>query len=241
MVDIHCHILPEVDDGARDWDIATEMCRMAAADGIDHIVATPHANHEYVYDRTQLEQTLARLKTIAGGMLNFSLGCDFHFSYENIHDALLNPERYCIGSTRYLLVEFSDFAISPNTGEHLRALMDSGLTPIITHPERNAILARNPKQVLEWAAMGVLVQVTANAMTGRWGKGAKDAAVFLAKNRAVHVLASDAHDPRSRPPVLSQGRDEMAKVVGRAAADAMVEDVPRAIISNQPVPVIPVK
>src|SRR5215470_17337462 len=109
MVDIHCHILPEVDDGAKTWDVAIAMCRMAKADGIDHIVASPHANHEYEYDREKHLATLDRLKTITGGMIEFSLGCDFHFSYENIQDLRVHPERYCIGNTRYLLVEFSDF------------------------------------------------------------------------------------------------------------------------------------
>ncbi len=235
MVDIHCHILPQVDDGARSWEMASEMLRMAAADGVEHIVATPHANHEYEYDREQHARTLDRLKTIAGSLVQFSLGCDFHFSYENIRDALQHPERYTIGATRYLLIEFSDFAIAPTTGDHLRNLMQAGLVPIITHPERNPILARTPQMVLEWVAQGVLVQVTANALTGRWGPGAQKAATWLAKKGAVHIIASDAHDPKSRPPILSKGRDEMAKIVGAPAAEAMVSATPRAIVQNQPV------
>jgi len=105
MVDIHCHILPEVDDGARSWEMASEMCRLAVADGVDHIVATPHANHEYDYNREDLEQRLERLRNIAGGKPLLTLGCDFHFSYENIQDALQQPGRYTIGATRYLLVD----------------------------------------------------------------------------------------------------------------------------------------
>jgi len=241
MVDIHCHILPEVDDGARSWEMASEMCRMAVADGVDHIVATPHANHEYEYNREELEKKLDRLRDIAGGKPLLTLGCDFHFSYENIQDALQQPGRYSIGATRYLLVEFSDFSIAPTTGQHLVALMEAGLMPIITHPERNPILRRQPQLLLDWVAKGALVQVTANALTGRWGPGAKQTAQMLAKHGAVHVLASDAHDPKGRPPILSQGRDEMAKWVGKAAADAMVEAVPRAIVANQPVPPIPAK
>jgi protein-tyrosine phosphatase len=241
MVDIHCHILPEVDDGAKSWEIALEMCRMAAADGIDHIVATPHANHEYEYNRDQHEQTLDRLRSITGGIVAFSLGCDFHFSYENIQDALLHPERYRIGNTQYLLVEFSDFAISPMTGEFLQQLMAAGLTPIITHPERNPLLQRNPQRVLEWASQGTLVQITGNSLTGRWGPVAKKTTQFLVKHGAVHVLASDAHDLRNRPPALAAARDEMAKLAGKEAAQAMVEDNPRAIISAQPIPFQPAK
>jgi protein-tyrosine phosphatase len=239
MVDIHSHILPEVDDGARTWEIALGMCRLAAADGIDHIVATPHANHEYEYNRERHEQTLDRLRHIAGGIMTFSLGCDFHFSYENIKDALQHPERYCIGNTHYLLVEFSDFAISPMTGEHLLQLMGTGITPILTHPERNPLLQRNPRQVMEWVKQGALVQVTGNALTGRWGGVAKKAAQFLVKQHAVHVLASDAHSLKDRPPVLAAARDEMAKLAGQEAAKAMVEDNPRAIVSGRPIPFMP--
>src|ERR1700683_4744778 len=103
MVDIHCHILPEVDDGARSWDIAVEMCRMAAADGITHMVATPHANDKYAYDRDQHEATARELMARTGGVPEISLGCDFHFSYENVQEALVNSSPYTIGTTRYML------------------------------------------------------------------------------------------------------------------------------------------
>lgn len=239
MVDIHCHILPEVDDGAKTWDVAAAMCRMAKADGIAHVVASPHANHEFEYRREKHLETLERLRAITGGILQLSLGCDFHFSYENIQDALQHPERYCIGATRYLLVEFSDFSLSPATGEHLQHLMDAGMTPIITHPERNPILQRNPRVVLDWVDNGALVQVTANSLTGRWGATARKTAEWLVKERAVHVLATDAHDSRSRPPVLSAGRDEMAKLAGPAVAQAMVFDNPQAIVDGKPLPPMP--
>ena len=88
MIDIHCHILPGVDDGAKSWDMAAEMCRLAAADGITDLVATPHANEEYAYDRPRLREMLQRLQSLAGGSPRMRLGCDFHLSYENIQAAL---------------------------------------------------------------------------------------------------------------------------------------------------------
>ena len=236
MVDIHCHIIPEVDDGARSWDVATEMCRVAAEDGIDHIVATPHANDEYKYDRAAHEERLSRLREAAGGSIQLSLGCDFHFSYDNIQDLHHHPERYCIGNTRYLLVEFSDFSLPPNTDQTLRRIMSAGITPIITHPERNQILQRQPKLVLQWVGLGALVQVTANSLTGRWGPTAKSNAELLAKRGALHVLASDAHGVESRPPILSEARDAMEQLVGAKAAEAMVDGNPRAIVEGRPLP-----
>lgn len=236
MVDIHCHVLPGVDDGAKDWDVAVQMCQIAAKDGVDHIVATPHANDEFNYDREQHEQTLDRLRGVVAGTVQLSLGCDFHLSYENIQNVLQNPARYCIGNTPYLLVEFSDFALPPNTSEVFARFLNNGVIPIVTHPERNPILQRKPELVVQWSKEGALVQVTANSLTGRWGPVARKVIEFLAKKRAVHVLASDAHGTSSRSPILSEARDVMAKLVGKESARAMVEDNPRAIVSGLAVP-----
>src|SRR5215471_11449444 len=173
MVDIHCHILPGVDDGARSWEVSLAMCEVAARDGIRHIVATPHANAEFAYDRAALTALLNELRARCGDELTFSLGCDFHFSFENFQDVQRAPERYCIEGTRYLLVEFSDFSIAPNTTDLLNQLLQLGITPILTHPERNPILQRELHRVLEWADRGCVVQVTANVLSDRWGDRAK--------------------------------------------------------------------
>ncbi len=91
MIDIHCHILPEVDDGPKSWEIAEAMCRMSAQDGIEHIVATPHANDRYFYDREYLSGLLLNLQQRIGETPKLSLGCDFHLSYENMRGAMESP------------------------------------------------------------------------------------------------------------------------------------------------------
>ena len=236
MIDIHCHILPDVDDGSHSWEMSLQMCAMAARDGIEHIVATPHANSEYVYDRDYLQSLVDELQHRIAGQLTLSLGCDFHFSYENIQDALQNPHRFTIGDTGYLLVEFSNFSIPPATGENLSALIHEGLTPILTHPERNPLLQQTPEVVVEWVSLGCLVQVTGSALTGRWGRRARSVAEWLLKNNAVHVLATDAHATEDRTPILSSGRDAAGEIVGIEKAAALVYDNPRAIVSGQPLP-----
>src|ERR1051326_85953 len=105
MVDIHSHILPGIDDGADSWDTATQMCLMAAKDGITHMVATPPANEQYPYDRAQFLELLAALQEKGGAVLQLSLGCDFHRSYENLESLFSDPSPYLIGDTRYLLIE----------------------------------------------------------------------------------------------------------------------------------------
>jgi len=236
MIDIHCHILPRFDDGSKSWEMTTEMCRLAIEDGITHIVATPHANEIYPYDRNRVRECLAALDQQVGDRLSFSIGCDFHLSYDNIEDAILHPQRYTIAAKRYLLVELSDYGIPPQIKESFFRLQSAGLTPIITHPERNAILQRRPEQVPLWVEAGCLVQVTASALTGYWGETARRIAMWLLELDAVHVIATDAHDDKHRMPILSEARNVVSKHFGGEDARALVEDNPRAIIAGQPVP-----
>ena len=127
MIDIHSHILPEVDDGPKTWEASVEMCRMAALDGITHIVATPHSNERYHYDREYLEKLVGRLQELAGESPSLSLGCDFHLSYDNLQDALANPTRYAIQGSRYMLVELSNYSVPMQTTDSYLKLGDCGM------------------------------------------------------------------------------------------------------------------
>lgn len=215
------------------------MCRMAQADGIRHIVATPHANEQYTYDRESHEIRLAELRKRFGPGLEFSLGCDFHMSYENLQDLQLHPRRYSIGGGRYMLVEFSNFAIPDPVEDALLRMGDLGLTPVITHPERNPILQEGLSRVLGWADRGCLVQITANALTGRWGDRPQQAALLLLRHQAVHVVSSDAHDTERRPPVLSVARAVLAELFSEDIADALVNKNPAAIVRGEDLPYFP--
>jgi len=239
VVDIHCHILAEVDDGAKSWDISEAMCRMAVEDGTDHIVASPHANHRYAYDREYLTKIVDYLQQRVGEAPQLSLGCDFHLSYENLQDVMVHPERYVIAGGPYLLVELSNFSIPAQIADSYRKLIEIGLKPIITHPERNPLLQKNPQQVLRWIELGCAVQVTASALTGGWGEAAWRSALWLLKRGAVHFLASDGHDTKRRPPVMSQAREAIAESFGEDVSRALVEENPRAVVSGQPLPYFP--
>jgi protein-tyrosine phosphatase len=234
MVDIHCHVLPDIDDGARSWEIAESMCALALADGIGHIVATPHANSKYHYDREAFSTLLETLREKTGNKLTFSLGCDFHLSYDNLEELFKDPDKFVIGHTKYFLIELSDFALPPNYQQLLfRFRSELGLIPILTHPERYPMLQQQPQSVLRWIDAGCLVQVTANSLTGHWGRRAQSAALWLLKNHAVHIVATDAHDTKHRPPVLSKALKEASKEVGAAMARRLVVDNPRAVVENR--------
>ena len=238
MIDLHCHLLPAVDDGSKSWEMSVEMCEVAKKDGITHIVCTPHANDEFRYDRASHEKTLAELRSRVTG-IELSLGCDFHFSYDNIQAVIADPDEFLISGSDYLMVELSDFAMSPAIFKALDQLVAMEIKPVITHPERNLMLQRHADQVIRFAEKGCAIQVTANSHTGHWGDGPKRMVHWLLEHNAVHVIASDAHDPKFRPPIMSQARDEVARSFGEEMALNLVQRNPAAVVQGELMPWFP--
>ena len=231
MIDLHCHLLPGVDDGAKSWSATLEMCRLAEQDGVTHMVCTPHANFEFRYDRAAHQILLDELRGRVPG-LKFTLGCELHLSYENIEDALDHPERYTIGKTRYILVELSEYTAF-NVTQSLFELQSAGLVPIVAHPERNQVVLGRPGIVGELCDAGCLVQITANSLTGSWGKPSQKMCESLLRANAVHFISSDAHGVKSRPPILSTARRAAEAIIGKAVAAKLVETNPSAVLENQ--------
>ncbi|OFV97740.1 MAG: hypothetical protein A3F68_12755 [Acidobacteria bacterium RIFCSPLOWO2_12_FULL_54_10] len=236
MVDIHCHILPQLDDGAKDLVTSQQMAAMAQSDGITHIVATPHSNYQYKFDAGVNAQKRDELQQTIGGSPAILLGCDFHLSFENLEDIRVNPERYTLNGKQYLLVEFADISIPPHMDQIFFDLLGRRLNPIITHPERNPILSRQPEQIRKWVDQGCFVQVTAASFLGRFGKQAEQLSHILVKHGLVHFIATDAHNTISRPPVLSEAREALKTLYGEKLADALTELNPRAAIEGRQLP-----
>jgi len=230
MLDIHCHILPGVDDGAKDWDTALEMCRIAQQDGITHIIATPHANAQYSYHRAKHRVVLNELQTKFPD-LRFSLGCEFHLSYENVESALQDPDHYTIGDSRFLLTELSDYGTPTQFKEMLFRLHCRGFTIVIAHPERNSILEQYRELAAELVAMGCLLQITGDSLYGAWGRTARKLSEDYLVAGLVSFISSDAHDTRRRPPTLSKARKAAAKIVGDIRAARLFAEIPDFIIN----------
>lgn len=238
MIDIHHHLLPGLDDGSPDLATSLGMVEMALAGDISHIVCTPHASHHFRFSPERNASLFAELQDSVhsrfGDAMTLGLGCDFHLMFDNIQDAQRHPTRYTINGHGYLLVEFPDSAISATTGEILYQLSLSGMTPIITHPERNLILGRQPERMADWLRAGALVQVTANSLTGRFGPQAERAAHWLLDHQWVHFLATDAHDLVSRPPQLRPAFELVAERYDRATAERLCSINPRAAFYGEP-------
>jgi protein-tyrosine phosphatase len=234
MIDIHSHILPGLDDGARTSEEALNMLRMAASSGTTDIVATPHANHQFHFDPRAAEQAIAGLERESGGSPRIHWGCELHLTPENIAGAFEFPDRYSIARRGYLLVEFSNLSIPKTTGEILARLIAAGMRPVLAHPERNAILRNCLGALAEWVEQGCTVQVTAQSLIGRFGRVAEASSEALLGRGLVHFVASDAHDTRHRPPLLDKAWRFLEHRCGQAGAQRLLVENPRAVLRGEP-------
>jgi len=233
MIDIHHHLLFGTDDGPRDLESSVAQAEAAAADGITHLVCTPHANSTWNFDPEQNRAKLAMIRERVGDKLTLGLGCDFHLSYDNIQDALKNPTKFTINQGGYLLVEFAEFVIPEQIGDTFCEFLLRGMRPIITHPERNPILQRNPGRLAEWLRGNCLVQITAGSLEGRFGKEAQAVAWDLLGKKWVHFIATDAHNLAKRPPYLRAVYQAVGKKFGEATAERLCVENPRAVFENR--------
>ena len=236
MVDIHHHLLWGLDDGAKDFETSLAMAKASAEDGVTHVVCTPHANSTFAYQPEVNAQKVAQLQAqldAEGVPLKVGLGCDFHLSYDNIVDAKANPGRFSINGLGYLMVEIPEYGVPRGLSETFYELQLAGLTPILTHPERNPTLQSDQSRLAEWMRGGVLVQVTGDSVIGKMGKTAQKMAHDLLAKRWVHFLATDAHNLSSRPPRLSQARDAVAKKYGAEYAESLVTTNPTAVFNGK--------
>jgi protein-tyrosine phosphatase len=233
MIDIHSHIIWGVDDGARTLEDSVAMLQLAAQTGTTDIVATPHCDAEYAFDPAVRDERIRELTTKTGGVPRIHAGCDFRLSFDNIQAVLQEPARFTINGLRYLMVEFDDVLIPPTTEEVFRRFMDREICPVITHPERNPILRGSLARLQRWKEMGCLLQVTAQSLSGRFGKTAHESAWRLLRNGLVHVIASDGHDIEDRPPRLDQAREILTREMGADAAELLLEVNPSAIVAGE--------
>jgi len=232
VIDIHNHILPGLDHGARDWDEAMEMCRIAADDGITLLAATPHVSDVFPNDRDAIETAVDELRErVAAADLPLEIvgGGDYHINPD------LTPETVITlgGNGRYFLLEFPYQVMPPNSDLFVASLVKKGLTPVVTHPERIYTLHGYEQRLETVIAAGALVQITAASLTGEFGPESARSAAFMLRQGWAHVIASDSHWAEDRPPVMSEGLKIAAGILGTEAADSLVNANPRAIIDGK--------
>jgi len=241
VIDIHSHIMPNIDDGARTLEEAVEMARIAAEDGIEKMVSTPHMFNGLSHNPEPseiLERVAALNEAVAQTGLKILPGNEVHVSHEIVEQAKNNRVTK-INQRNYMLVEFPQLTVPVGADELFYKLLLQGVHPILVHPERNSQIQSRPQIVVGFVERGVLIQVTAMSLTGEFGPAAKNCADSLLRHNCVHFLATDTHRPTRRPPILSHGRDAAALVIGEDRAQKLVEDNPRAVINGEALQVEP--
>jgi protein-tyrosine phosphatase len=236
MIDIHFHCLPGIDDGPKDWDEAVALCRLAGSEGTTLIVATPHVLRDgWVNDNPRaISRMVTELNRRVGGAPKIVNGCEFYYTASLLemwespgHGPVITLNR---GS--HLLVEFPTTTLPTSAEAVFHELVISGITPVIAHPERHAVLTAKPEKLARLVDIGAKCQVTAGSMTGDFGGRVRAAAELLIENGLVHAVASDAHSISRRPPRLALARKAVERKWGDVVAAAMFDREPAAIVAS---------
>lgn len=235
MIDIHHHCLPDVDDGPREWDEAVAMCRMAADDGIETIVATPHVlrGRWRTAPIAELEARLAMLREQVGDEPRLLLGSEYFFAHDVTEVLRTGGAIVPLAGSRYVLMELAANNVPPLLDQAFYRLQLEGWVPIIAHPERNVVFQTKPDLLANLVRIGARVQVTAGSLTGRFGSAAQQAVEAWIPAGLVHFVATDAHDVSKRPPRLHEAVPAVQRLAGEAVADMLFRRNPAAVVENR--------
>ena len=235
MLDLHCHMLPAIDDGAPDLATSLEMARMAYADGIRTVACTPHIYPGlYENNATGIRKAIAELQQKLdeeGIDLKLVEGADVHLDTD-LAGAIRNGRVPTLAGSRYLLLEPPHHVAPPGFESRVFELMTAGITPVITHPERLSWVEDHYDLFMRLVDRGAWMQITAGALTGRHGRRPKYWGDRFVGEGKAHILATDAHDTRRRPPYLAEAREAAAALVGIEEAYHLVVTRPAGIVAN---------
>ncbi|WP_193162896.1 tyrosine-protein phosphatase [Microbulbifer hainanensis] len=239
MIDLHCHLLPGIDDGPRDMGQALALARAAVADGITHAVVTPHIHvgryqnsrrsiaHDCVVMRAALEREGIDLS------LNYAAEIRVCAEIPGLVTKNELPFLGCWHGFRVLLLELPHSHIPHGTEQLFSWLIDRGIRPLIAHPERNRDILRDYNNAINLVDRGCIFQVTAGSLIGQFGEGAKARSLQLLRSGLITLLATDAHHLVRRPPNLSEGRRMAEKLVGESRSWDLVWTNPAVIAAKQ--------
>mgnify|MGYP001168819044 CR=1 FL=1 len=235
MIDIHTHILPGADDGARTIEDAIRMAQAAAAEGITDLIATPHhANGNYTNPASKVRELTAFLND---RLRAEGIPVSVHTGQEiQVHDELLDAwdrgELLTLGDSRYMLIEMPHHRIPPGMTELLHELAVMGIKPIVAHPERNGDILKDPNLLDELHEYGAYAQVTAQSLTGDYGSQVAKCAWRLCRAGKIHLISSDAHDTGRRNFRMKEAYAAITREMGEAWT-SYFRDNARRVLDNR--------
>lgn len=236
MIDLHCHILPGIDDGAADFGVSLDMARASVVDGVSVVACTPHILPG-IYDNSgpQIVLIMQRLQDALEQEdipLRLVAGADVHVAPDLVA-GLRSGRILPLAGSRYVLIEPPHHTAPPQLESFFFNLLVEGFIPILTHPERLNWLHHRYEAIQRLVRAGVWLQITSGSLTGAFGRTAQYWAHRMLDEGCVHILATDAHDTRRRPPELSRGREVAAARVGSEQAEHLVLTRPLGVIENE--------
>ena len=241
MIDLHCHILPGLDDGAGTLEDSLAMAETAWKDGIKTIVATPHLfRGNFSTDdfslieerRREFREALEKNKVA----VEVKAGAEVHIAHNLIDKIRTHRNDLVINGSAYMFIEFPSSHVYPGVKNLVFDLMSEGIIPIIAHPERNSVLVRHPGLLYDLVGMGALAQANGGSLTGYYGREAGEASIRFLKWNLIHFLASDAHSSSSIPPRLSEAVKRAEAAIGKDRARSLVFDNPQAVLDDREIP-----
>jgi protein-tyrosine phosphatase len=241
VIDLHCHLLPGVDDGPAELAESVAMCRAALADGTQTLFATPHYNHPVWPndDLARLDALRAELASALGGEPTVLSGAEIRATSSLLEDLERQPRSGVpsLAGSRYLLLEFDRSLRPPVDAQSMvHELVIAGWVPVIAHPEFVPWLHGDLDATAGLVARGALLQVTAQSLVGQFGPRPAAFCAELIDAALLHFVASDTHGLLRRPPGLSRARALVAERWGEATARAIFELHPEAVVADRPLP-----
>ena len=235
MVDLHCHILPGIDDGSKDIEETLEMARIAVSEGVHHIICTPHyIQYSDYYNKKQVEALVDEMNerlNEEGISLTLSAGHEVYMT-PDLPKLVQEGEVSTLNNTQYLLVEFPMNDIPLYAEDVFYELRLMGLTPILAHPERYPMIIENPNLLLKFLNLGVLCQANVGSIRGFFGERVKETVFKLIEHRMIHFIATDAHTPRNRSPKVQKALEAVTKLDATLAQELFIEN-PLKVYQNE--------
>ncbi len=230
MIDIHCHILPGIDDGAKDMIEALALINLAVADGVTRIVVTPHLHFGRFnnYLSVIASSFLALQQAVDNEKIQVELAYAAEVRLDSEILSLLSRQQLPLygnyNNQQFMLLEFPHSHIPAGSDVLVKHLLKQNITPVIAHPERNRDLLRSPDNIKAFVRLGCWFQATASSITGHFGEECQALSLSYIEQGFINIVASDAHNLKRRPPILSEARSKVIELFGEEKAQELFYD-----------------
>lgn len=235
MIDLHSHILPELDDGAQSLRDSLDMARMAVDSGITAMVATPHCaddRRREVYAAWKLLREALKENEIP---LHLFLGMEIYGTADTAR-MLKEQKLFTLNGSRYPLIEFPFHSDGEEETQILHSVRKAGFRPVVAHPERYSCVQEDPRILNRWHRMGCLIQVNRGSLMGRFGSRAQETAFELVDRGFAAAVASDAHSARMRTPWMRDVQQMLHREISPVCSRVLLREIPLMILKNEKIP-----